>query len=228
MDPKKLAELESAATAAAQAAEDAGGADEALNTASEDAKKAFEDAKSKPAPSQSSKEPKTEKEKAAFSLKKNADRLKELGGDPAEALGINPSINLDDTGDISDDTPVTFGTLRKQQLIDGKKAAIKMGEALEDETERTLVVDILSKRLVPSGNPEADLAAARAIANTEKNSQIAQEAMRRTQPKDHSSGGGAPAAGSDDNFTPTAQEAVFMGPPYNLSKEQIIAARPKA
>src|SRR5258706_16055881 len=96
---KTIADLEAATAAAKLAAETAGGTDEALNKAHTDAEAALLKAKT---PSQPVR---TEAEKAAHALKKNAERARELGVDPAEVLGITSGTHIDE--EIDDDTPLT-------------------------------------------------------------------------------------------------------------------------
>lgn len=219
MDPKKIAELEAAAAAAKEAADKAGGTDEALNSASKDADDALAKAK---APSH--KPEYTEKQKAAFALKKNAERLAELGGNPAEVLNIRPSIQIDE--DISDDTPMTVGTFRAIQKKDAHKSALQMAEDLPEE-ERDEVIALLESRIVPSGDPQADLLLARAAVNARHNAQIAEHISQRSKPKVTAAGGSGEAV-QEQPFVPTELESTFMKKPYNMTKEKILALRVKA
>ncbi len=52
------------------------------------------------------KQQKTEKEKAEFTLKKNAERLAELGGDATEVLGLRKADEAS-----GDDAPATMGAV---------------------------------------------------------------------------------------------------------------------
>ena len=167
----------------------------------------------------------TERKKAEFSLKKNAERLRELGGNPTDVLGVKPQIQIDET--LSDDTPLTVGAFRQIQKQDAKQTAIQLAEEIEDEDERAEVKGILETRLVPSGDPHADLALVRAAVNAKRTGQIAEEVNRKTKPTRTAAGGSA-SARTEEIFEPTEQEAIFMRPPYNVSKEKIIAARKKA
>lgn len=233
MDVKKIAELEAATAAAKLAADEAGGTDEDLNKALADAQAAETTAKS------SSQEPidkeleaerakkRTEKEKAEFNLKKNAERLRTLGGDPAGALGI--STGADDGDDEDDSKPMTRGEFKKMRQEEASQTAIQLAEAIEDPKERELAITYLRDRIKPSGNPQEDLRFARRAVNAVKSGQIIEEVGRRIAPKSHASGGGAPSNGEGSgDFVPTAEEAAFMRPPMSLSKEQIINARPKS
>lgn len=217
MSPAKIAELEAAAAAAKKEADDAEGKNEELNQKAKDAEEALQKAKTSPpitnAPSH--KPERTEKEKAAFSLKKNAERFKELGGDPAEVL-------LDEE---NDDQPLTRGDLKRIQIADARKSALQMAQELPED-EREDVISALANRVVPSGNPEQDLQDARSIANRERNARISAMAGDKGKPQRTAAGGSSPAQGKDESEL-TPEEMVFTRPPYNLSKEKIIAKRPK-
>lgn len=175
-------------------------------------------------PSQEPKKERTEQEKAAFTLKKNAERLTELGGDPANVLGIKPKLNVD--ASLSDETPLTVGALRTIQKQDAKKTALQMASEIEDDDERTGVEAILN-RLEPSGDPSKDLALARGAVTSERTKQIAEDVARKSNPNRTAAGGSVPA-NREEVFEPTPQEQVFMGRPYNMSKEKIVAARKEA
>lgn len=125
------------------------------------------------------------------------------------------------------DRPLTVADYEKLQKDKTKETAIELANDIEDEDERDEVIEMLENRIAPSGNPEQDLALARGAVNSLKNEQIAKELARKDQPPAHSSAPSAPGK-VEDVFTPTAEEAVFMRHPYNLSKEEIIAARQKA
>lgn len=163
----------------------------------------------------------TEKEKAEFSLKKTAERLKELGGDPNYILGVKPDIIKD--SDEDDDTLLTIGKLKEYQKQSAKQTALQLAEEL-DESEREEVKALLASRITPSGDAHADLALARGAANARKNAMIAEEALRKTRPNLTASGGTQPGKPQEE-FTPTADEMVFMRAPYNMSKEKILSLR---
>lgn len=216
MTPEKLAELESSATAAEQAAADAGGNDEALNKAAEDAKAAYAKAK---APSQESK--RTEAEKAAYTLKKNAERARELGLDPAEIMGTKTHIEPND--DDEDDKPVTVGMLRNIQRKDAQKTALQMADELQDEATRTIVKEYISDRIVASGDADKDFRLALAAASAEKNKQVLAEMSRLVPPKRTAAGGSSPAH-VEEEFNPTPEEQYHMKH-FGLSKDKVLAAR---
>ena len=74
-----------------------------------------------------------EAEKAAFSLKKNAERAKALGLDPEQILGIKKESapEKDD-----DDVPEWY---KREQNKRNEKTALELAELIEDERERELV-----------------------------------------------------------------------------------------
>lgn len=176
------------------------------------------DAGKTPEPSQ--KPERTEAEKAAYSLRKNAERAKELGMDPAEVLGIKPTLNLDD--DLPDDRPLTVGDLKVIQKQEARKSALQMAEDLPED-EREEVKEALG-RVVPSGNAEDDLRFARAAVNAPRNAKIAEHLGIKGTPKRTAAGSSQPTE-IESEFTPTAEETAMMRPPYNLSKEKVLAAR---
>lgn len=225
MTPEKLAELESAATAAANAAADAGGTDEALNKAATEAKAAFDAAKTPPNPvateleREQKRNQRTEKEKAEYSLKMNAKRLQELGGNPAEILGVREASQEEDVDDVPD-------WYRKEKSKEAQRTALQLADDIPDEADRNLVKEYLSKRIVPSGNAQDDFRLALSAVMSLKNKQVVEEISRRTAPRVTAAGGSLPAK-VEDQFTPTQEEAIMMAPPYNVSKEKIIEARRK-
>lgn len=172
------------------------------------------------APSQNGR---SEKEKAEFALKKNAERLAELGGDPADVLNIRPTISID--SELTDDTPLTVGTFRQIQKEDAHKTALQLADELPED-ERDEVKDLLQHRIVPSGNAEEDLRVARVLANGAHNAQVIDHISKRTAPK-QTAAGGTQVAPSVPEFVPTPDEAALMKPPFNVTKEQILAKRPK-
>lgn len=230
MDQTKITELEAAAVAAKEAAEKAGGTDEALNKAKTDAEAALATSKTSPDPvakaleEEQKRNKRTEAEKLEYTLRKQGVRAKELGLDPAQILGITPTATVD-LDDDDDSKPVTRGDLRRIQQENAAKTAIQMADSISDEKERELTKEYL-KRVVPSGNPEEDLKFARKAVNADKHGLILEELSRSGRPATHSSGTGGPALGGDNGvFTPTANEAQLMKPPFNLTQADILSAR---
>lgn len=228
MTPEQLAELEAAATAAAKTAEDAGGTDETLNAAAESARQAFETAKAPPQDPVKAeldrvqgKKVFTEAEKAAFTLKKNAERAKELGLNPAEILGVtSPAPVAED-----DNAPVTVGMLKKRDAEVAQKTALQLADEIADPHVRELTKHHLTESIRPSGNPQEDMRKALAIVSTVKNGQILEELGRKTIPGGPT-GAGGPAKSPTDQFVPTADEAALMHS-FKLTQKDILAARAK-
>lgn len=170
------------------------------------------------APSQSTQ--RTPEEIAEFNLKKAAERARAAGIDPTKVLGATTSEQVSD-----DDKPLTMKDLRAMQTADAKKSAIEMAESLP-EAERDEVKKLLETRIVPSGNADEDLRLARSAVAADHNKQIAEDLARKPDVR-RTAAGGSSSASTEAPFEPTESEKVFMAPPYNLSKEQIIAKRPK-
>lgn len=164
----------------------------------------------------------TEKEKAEFSLKKTAERVRELGGEPANILGIKvEEPNLDD----DDEQPLTVGMFKKIQQAGATKTALQLAEDITDNTEKELTKFYLENRIVPSGNPQEDLRDARRMVNAVKNEQIITEVARKTPAKTHSNASGADALDNVVRGELTKDEMVFMGKPFNMTKEAILKLR---
>lgn len=149
-----------------------------------------------------------------YAKRKIDEQLKELG--VAEEVAVDPS------------TPVTVQMLEDMRKNDAKKTAVDLAQTIENEDERIVVVDYLEHRIVPSGNPEADLKLARAAVNALRTEQILHETQRGGTAKTHSSGSGAPSVHTSPSEDLSPTELVFTRPPYSMTKEAIIAKRPKA
>lgn len=159
----------------------------------------------------------SKKDRLIFQRKKIDEQLAEEGEDG------DPVIPADDS------EPMTVGKYNELKKVEAKKTAMELAEDITDESERELTKHYLEDRIVPSGNSEADLSLARGMVNAVKNSQVVEEIKRGTKPV--ISGGnapGSPARKSNGVFEPTAEEQVFMQPPYNLSEDQIKKARKEA
>lgn len=166
-------------------------------------------------------EGRTEPEKAAFSLKKNADRVRELGLDPLEVLGVTPTPKPADT---NDDVPEWF---KKIEAGKSAKTALELADMIDDPKERELV-RIKLETVITSGSPEERLRVARAYVNSVKNGQIVEEIGRMTPPRHFSSGSGAPANKVPTTPELTADEQQFTKAPFNMSATEIIAKRVQA
>lgn len=164
---------------------------------------------------------KTEAEKAAYSLKKNAERAVELGIDPAEVLGLKADVVIDE----DDDRPVTVGMLKKIQQNSAEKSALQLADDISNETERELTKYHLQNSIKSTGIPTEDMRRARALVNATKNSQILEEAERKTSARNHSSASGVDAKNTEIQGELTPQEKQFLGKPFNMTREQILKAR---
>lgn len=162
------------------------------------------------------KKPRTRKEKILYKKSLLEKELAELGDDGDE---VDPEEDPN--------KPVTVADLDRRDAEKVRKDALALTDDIEDETERELVRHHIENTIKPSGDPQQDFKNARAIVNSVKNGQIAEEAARRTTPPRTGTGSGAPAKPDDKVFEPTPEEATFMRPPYNLTKEDIIKARQK-
>jgi hypothetical protein len=159
---------------------------------------------------------KTELEKALYTKQQLEKRIKDLQGDVAEVAT---------PGEVTDDAPMTVAMYKKLEQEKAAKTSLDLAGEIQDEDERTLTKHYLTTRIRPSGNPQEDLRFARAAVNSLKNSQIAEEAARKTAPRTTSSGAGNPAKPPEGIFEPTAEEASMMRPPFNLSEADIKKAR---
>ena len=153
----------------------------------------------------------TKRERLNFEKGKIDQQLKEL--DKEEGVET-----------LEDETPVTLGMLKKLDQDKSKKTALDLAEDIEDDDERELTKHYIKDRVTPSGDPKEDLRIARAIVNSLKNSQIAEEVDRKKNPKNKGTNPGSPGT-HEKEFRPTEEERVFMNPPYNLTNEDIIKAR---
>lgn len=166
----------------------------------------------------------TPAEKAAYTLRKNAESVAALGLDPAEVLGLN---NQAPAG-IDRDAPVTMGMLEDMQKDRSQKTALQLADEIPDQYERDLTKKYLTERVKPTGDAYEDLRFARLAVNSVKSGQILEEVGRAGQARGFGSGAGAPPASIQKEPEFTALEQSYMKPPFSLSKEQILAARPKA
>jgi hypothetical protein len=161
--------------------------------------------------SQGKKIERTPEEIARYNLKKKADEAEALGIDPKEVLGTK-----------TDDTEVP-AWYKAEKAKDVQKSSLQLAEAISDEDLKERVKTNLGK-IVPSDNPEDDFRMALGAASASKNKQVLEEMNRYSKPRVVSSGASQPA-NVEEEFVPTAEEAVMMAKPYNLSKEKVLAAR---
>ena len=156
----------------------------------------------------------TKAEKLLYTKKRVEEQLKELG--------IEEDVEEDD------DQPVTMADLKRFQAQNAQKTALDLASSVTNETERALIEYHLENTIRSTGNPQEDFQLAQGLVNAVKNKQIIDETIRKPLAKTHSSGSGAPAKVARPEEELSSVEKQFLSAPFNLTKEQIIAARPKA
>jgi len=158
----------------------------------------------------------TKKRPKAEVLKYNIERLqKELEEENAK------------NGVVEDDSvPVTRAELKSFLAEKTQESALELAQGLVDENERKLTIHHLQNTIRSTGDAEKDFALALSLTNAVKNGQLAQESARAVRPRTVASAPSAPPK-EKSNEELTSDEQKMMGPPFNLSKEQILAARPK-
>jgi len=163
----------------------------------------------------------TEKEKAEFSLKKNAERLKELGGDPNSILGLERETKIEELDE--EDKPLTVGMYKKMQQDTASKTAIQLAEEITNETERELAKWHLQNTIKSTGNPTKDLELAMNQVNAVKNKQIIEEIGRKGQAKTHSTSSSAPANQIvEEDLT---EDEIKLMNWSGMTKEEVLKAR---
>ena len=156
----------------------------------------------------------TKAEKLLYTKKRVDEQLKELG------------IEEEPVED-EDNQPLTIGQYKKLQEQTATKTALQLANDVLNETERELLKYHLENTIRSTGNAQEDFKLAQGLVNSVKNSQIIEETLRKPIIKTHGSGSGVPAKTEKQvEFTP--EELSYMQPPWNLSKEHILAARKKA
>lgn len=210
---------------AKKALEDAGGDDESLIQALKDAETAATaaEAAAKALSQAPTLNGETERKKQKL-LRKKGFINKEL-----KSLGVEDEEEDDDDEEEDEDDldrPLTHRDLQRIQAKNARKTTLEMADAIEDEDQREAVKAAL-RMVVATGDPEVDFGNAVAIANRERNDKILEEVGRRGTVRTARTKTGA-AARIEAEFTPTADEAVYMRPPFNLTKKDILEARAKA
>lgn len=165
---------------------------------------------------------KTELEKAQYTLRKTAERIAALGGDASSVL-VKPKENEPSN---EDEKPLTRADLKEILATNANKTAQQLADEIPDNTERELVKYHIENSIRPSGDAQEDLRTARRIVNSIKNERIVEEVARKTPPQTHSSASGAPPIRTANPQELTPVEMNFMKPPFNMTREQIIKARP--
>lgn len=159
----------------------------------------------------------TKEEKLLYTRKKIDEQLKELGIEPEK----------EESHDENDDEILTVGMFKKMQQQNVTKTSLQLADEIESPAEKELVKYHLENTIKSSGDPKEDLRTARMLANASKNKQIIEEVTRKVPAKTFSSGSSAPANDEPEPIELTQEEKSFMAPPFNLTMEQIIAARKK-
>ena len=165
---------------------------------------------------------KTELDKVQGQKRTKLEKLqyrKKLIDEQLKDMGVDDEPVVED-----DEQPLTRGEFKKMQAQEAQKTALQIADEIPNQTERELVKYHLENTIRSTGNPQQDLSLARSIVNDAKNRQILEEQQRKGQASSQSSGSGAPVR----NEAPTeltVEELGMMKPPFNLTKEQVIAAR---
>jgi hypothetical protein len=155
----------------------------------------------------------TKVEKLQYTKKRIDEQLKELGVQ-------------DEPEEDEDDKPLTRGEFKKLQAQTATKTALDLADGVTSITERELLKYHLENTIRSTGNPQEDFKLAQGLVNSVKNSQILEETLRKPNATTHTSGSGAPAK-KTQQVEFTDEELKFMRAPFNLTKEEVIAARPK-
>lgn len=202
-------------------ADEAAGVDPELNKAATDAQALAEDAESKA----------TDLSQKFTVQQKDIGKMKAKRADIDKTLreyGEDDDTDTDEDDDeIDPDKPLTLRDLQRIDAGKAHKTAKELAAAVTDPDERKAIQEALANSINPSlisSNPQRAFAEARAIANGARNTKIIEEANRKGRTQNRASGSGAPAK-VDDTFEPTAEEARYMKPPFNMTKEEIAAAR---
>lgn len=123
-----------------------------------------------------------------------------------------------------DSRPLTVGDLRRLREEEAVETAINLAEDLDNEHERRLTKHYLENNIRSTGDAQQDFKLAYAMVTAVKNSQKAEEAQRAQRVRTVASAPSAPAREkSNEDLTP--DEMKMMGKPFNMTKEEILAAR---
>lgn len=160
----------------------------------------------------------SEPEKAAFTLQKTAERVRELGLDPVEVLGLKKQEG---------GTPMTVEMYEELQRKNASQSAVQLADSsITDPKELELTKIYLETKVKPSGNAAEDLRTARLMVNAVRTAQIAELSAAKGTPAAHVSAPGAPATATKQDEELTREEIQTMHA-FKLTKEQVIAAREK-
>lgn len=174
----------------------------------------------------------TKKEKLLFKRNLINKELGELGVDPDDIDNGDNSGDSDDTVDplsLKDDSkPLTVGMLKQIQKAGAVKTSLQLADEIENEAERELAKYHIKNTIRSTGIPAKDLELAMVHVNALKNTRVVEELGRKPEANRGSSAGGSggPRQIVEEELTP--EEISFTRPPFNLTKKEILAARPKA
>lgn len=166
----------------------------------------------------------TPAQKAAHALRMNAQKLRELGGNPEEVLGKTATrvVTEEDATEVDEDDnkPMTRGEFKRLKAEETTQSALQLADSqIENDSERELAKTYLRTRIRPSGDPQEDLESAMALVNSIKNKQVATEVARRSTTVVRRSGSGSGAPGR--------HEETFKATPEELSAARIAHVRPE-
>lgn len=172
------------------------------------------------------KNPKSELERAEKALKHNAERYKQIGGDPAKALGIQIETTEDE---VEDEKPLTRKELEeilsKNRTIQTVKSVQDLvSEKIADPVEKELYNFYAENRIKPSDDPQEDFRLIQGMVNSHKNSQILEQVNLKPQAKSHSSASGGGTVQSEPTITYTKEEQAYLNTGL-ITKEEILLAR---
>lgn len=124
-----------------------------------------------------------------------------------------------------EDRPMTVREFKALRTEEQRDTAVSLANAIENEAERRLVQYHLENTIRPSGDAKTDLDTALAIVQGVKNRQKAEEALRASPARSVGSAASAPPKEvQTSELTPTEEQYMKS---FKLTKEQVLAARPK-
>lgn len=159
----------------------------------------------------------SKREKLEYTKARVDSQLAELDAEE----GNTPAVS----GDKS--APMTVAMYENLEKERAQKSALQMADEITDANERDLVKHHIENTIRPSGNPNEDLRVAKALVNAVKNGQLLEETARVSTPSRAPASPGAPARLPQQQEELTSDELLFMRPPFNMTKDQVIKARPR-
>ena len=170
--------------------------------------KAAEAAKQDPLKEELATVKRTKLEKLEYRRKLIEKQIKEEGGEVKKT----PEDDSEE-----DEVPEWFTKHQQKQVAETE---LQKADRIENETERELV-----KHYISSKNLTVE--EARTIVNVKKNAKIAEMAGQKPQPRKAVSSGGGSGDFKEEEPEFTALEQKMMRPPFNMTKEKILATRKK-